>query len=66
MPMYVCLCNAITDKQIEAAICDGACTVECLQRCLGVSTQCGKCACQVEQILVQKRVQDVKADAEAA
>ena len=64
--MYICLCNAITDKQIEAAICDGACTVDCLKRCLGVSTQCGKCACHVEQILLDARAQGANSEAEAA
>ena len=49
--MYVCLCNGITDSQIEEAICDGACSIKCLRQCLGVATQCGRCAKHAKQML---------------
>ena len=48
--MIVCVCRRISDHQIRQAVRDGAQTIECLQRELGVATQCGRCAecaCQV-------------------
>lgn len=49
--MYVCLCRGITDHQIRDAACAGACSMRCLNKSLGVATQCGKCARQAKQIL---------------
>ncbi|MGB0662942.1 MAG: (2Fe-2S)-binding protein [Pontibacterium sp.] len=48
--MYVCVCNAVTDKQIRAAVDEGVDTFEALQSELDVATCCGRCkdcACQV-------------------
>ncbi len=42
-PMYVCLCQGITDKQIRAAVASGATTLEAVQHTLGVGSQCGQC-----------------------
>jgi|GEM_PF-2209656 len=42
--MYICICNAITDKEVEAAVQDGARTLGDLQASLGVATCCGSCA----------------------
>ncbi len=41
--MYVCICNAITDTEIQEAINQGACSMKCLRSELGVGSQCGKC-----------------------
>jgi bacterioferritin-associated ferredoxin len=41
--MYVCVCNAITDREIRAAAEFGARTLEDLQACLGVATCCRRC-----------------------
>ncbi|NVJ68615.1 MAG: bacterioferritin-associated ferredoxin [Gammaproteobacteria bacterium] len=51
--MYVCLCKAITDKQIRQAAESGCSTMRCLNKELGVATQCGKCAKDARQILRQ-------------
>lgn len=42
--MYVCVCNAITDRQIRRCVEDGASSLEDLQIDLGVASCCGKCA----------------------
>lgn len=42
--MYICLCNAITDRQIKASVAAGATTLADLQTQLGVATCCGCCA----------------------
>lgn len=42
--MYICLCNAITDRQIVQAAKDGARSPEDLAHGLGVGLCCGRCA----------------------
>ncbi|WP_066567908.1 (2Fe-2S)-binding protein [Snodgrassella sp. CFCC 13594] len=42
--MYVCLCNAITDRQIQETVAAGANSLTDLQAQLGVATCCGCCA----------------------
>ena len=51
--MYVCVCKAVTDKQITAAINDGVCTRRQLFECFGVGSDCGKCNKQVKELLDQ-------------
>ena len=41
--MYVCICNAITDKQIRRAAESGVTSLWELQKELGVASNCGKC-----------------------
>ncbi len=41
--MYVCICNAITDKQIRKAAKSGAQSLWDLQRKLGIASGCGSC-----------------------
>lgn len=41
--MYVCVCNAVTERQIHHAVEDGAKTVKHLKERLGVGSECGKC-----------------------
>jgi len=41
--MYVCICNAVTERQVNEAIDAGATTIKALSRQLGVGTQCGTC-----------------------
>lgn len=49
--MYVCVCKGITDRQIKAAINDGANSVGQLRKALGVASQCGKCASMTRELL---------------
>jgi bacterioferritin-associated ferredoxin len=47
--MYICICQGITEKDIQKAVKQGICTIERLAESTGVSTQCGCCmahACQ--------------------
>lgn len=41
--MYVCICNAITDREIRSAAEDGARNLWDLQSKLGVAAGCGSC-----------------------
>lgn len=49
--MYVCICKAITDKQIRRARTQGLDTLDDLREALGVTTGCGSCTATVEAIL---------------
>ncbi|MDH3577878.1 MAG: bacterioferritin-associated ferredoxin [Gammaproteobacteria bacterium] len=55
--MYVCVCNAITDKQIRKAAESGARNVWDLQSALGVATGCGSCMEAASDILRESRQQ---------
>lgn len=42
--MFVCICNAITDRDIKESVAAGATTMRDLQDRLGVATCCGCCS----------------------
>lgn len=49
--MYVCVCQAVTDRQIREAAEGGARTLKDLRRDLGVTRDCGRCASCARQCL---------------
>lgn len=51
--MYVCVCNAITDKEIRKAAESGVRNLRDLQRKLGVATGCGSCKEVAAEILLE-------------
>ena len=53
--MYVCICNAITDKQIRKAAESGVEDLWDLQRELGVAAGCGSCKEMASEILRESR-----------
>lgn len=42
-PVYVCICNNVTERDIAEAVRAGARSLECLAHELAVSTCCGQC-----------------------
>lgn len=42
--MYICICNAVTDKDIEHAVANGATRMRDLRHQLGVASDCACCA----------------------
>jgi len=53
--MYICLCKAVTESQLENAICKGANTRKDLQQsCPGVGSVCGKCHSNLQALLNDK------------
>ena len=56
--MYVCVCNAITDKQIRKAAEAGVRDLWALQAELGVASNCGSCKEVASDILAEYRGQD--------
>lgn len=53
--MYVCVCKAVTDRQIREAALGGARTLKDLRRDLGVTSDCGRCASCAHQCLQEAR-----------
>jgi bacterioferritin-associated ferredoxin len=49
--MYICICNAITDREITAAAELGARTVDDLRETLGVATCCRRCEDTARDVL---------------
>ena len=49
--MYVCICNAITERQIQAAVQQGLRSMAELESRLLVSTSCGSCREHAEECL---------------
>ncbi len=49
--MYVCICQAVTDKQIRRAAARGVDNLYELREHLGVASNCGSCADQAQSIL---------------
>lgn len=61
--MYVCVCNAVTDKQIREAVSEGACSLQDLSDQLKVATCCGRCAGCAQQLLSESRTQQYSPEA---
>ena len=51
LAMYVCNCNAVTERQIRNAVRCGASTVRKLKDELGVASCCGKCAGHAREVI---------------
>jgi bacterioferritin-associated ferredoxin len=52
--MYVCVCNAVTDREIRQCVALGAQTFEQVRECLGVSNACGRCEPVARQIVIER------------
>ncbi len=62
--MYVCICNAITDKQIRQAADAGVRDLWQLQAELGVASNCGSCKEHASEILREKRQEAIQGEPE--
>ena len=49
--MYICICNAITDRQIRAAVASGAASLSDISMQLGVGTGCGCCREAAQRVI---------------
>ena len=49
--MYICLCNALTDRDIHRHTAGGGSSVAMVYRACGCRPQCGKCVPFVRQML---------------
>jgi bacterioferritin-associated ferredoxin len=51
--MYVCVCNAVTEHEIEQAVRDGARSLVQLEESLLIGTCCGKCRGKAQECLAR-------------
>jgi bacterioferritin-associated ferredoxin len=42
--MYVCVCQAVTERQVREAVAKGVTSMRGLRQELGVASECGRCA----------------------
>jgi bacterioferritin-associated ferredoxin len=49
--MYICICNAITEKAVRECARQGACSVDQLAFELGVGSGCGRCRDCANEVL---------------
>jgi bacterioferritin-associated ferredoxin len=49
--MYICLCHAATTKDVDAAIADGATTIDQVGDACGAGTGCGSCHEEIQDRL---------------
>jgi len=59
--MYICLCNALTDRDVRAGCENSGGSVAMVYRTLGCQPQCGKCVPLVRQMLRQQDAATVEA-----
>ena len=53
--MYVCICKAVTEKQIQEHLSQGVDSYRELRERTGVATQCGKCSQDARSCLRQSQ-----------
>jgi bacterioferritin-associated ferredoxin len=49
--MYVCICNAVTEREVRDCVRGGVCSVDELSMQLGVGAGCGRCRPSAEELL---------------
>jgi bacterioferritin-associated ferredoxin len=59
--MYICICNAITEREVKACVERGACSLDELAFELGVGSGCGRCRECATQLLQEARREDTVA-----
>lgn len=54
--MLVCVCNGVSDKDIDAAIHDGATECREIRGSLGIGKCCGQCTSFAKELITEKMV----------
>lgn len=49
--MYVCVCNAITDREVSAAVAGGATGADEVFRHFGTEMRCGRCVATMRGLI---------------
>jgi len=55
--MYVCICRAVTDKQVRATLEAGATTVAAVTRACGAGGDCGGCRGMIDDMIDEHRAE---------
>jgi bacterioferritin-associated ferredoxin len=53
--MYVCVCRAVTDKEVEGALERGACTIDQVGVACGAGGDCGACRGRIAEMIEERR-----------
>ncbi len=53
--MYICVCKAITGKQIDQVIDEGATSCRQVNQSTGAGSVCGKCCTHIKELLTENR-----------
>jgi bacterioferritin-associated ferredoxin len=53
--MYICICNAVTDRQIKTAVQEGHGTFKKIQQQLDVATCCGQCESHAKEVILEAK-----------
>ena len=61
--MLVCVCNGISDKDIDSAMQQGASSYGELRRSLGLASCCGQCASYAKDLVNEKIAENQAASA---
>ena len=54
--MYICICNAITERDVRECVRRGCCSMDQLSVELGVGSCCGRCRPVAKEILDEARL----------
>lgn len=63
--MYICICHAVTDRQIRRAVDQGACSLGDVQARLPVAGCCGRCEDSAREV-IREQVQENRGAASKA
>jgi bacterioferritin-associated ferredoxin len=58
--MYVCVCHAVTDRDIAQAVAEGAHSMRDLRERTGITSTCGRCAQCAHACLKEARPAETK------
>jgi bacterioferritin-associated ferredoxin len=64
--MYVCLCKALTEGDLESLVKTVGPDFDAIQACSGVSTDCGSCLIKAERVVREVAKQDSRETATAS
>ena len=53
--MYICICNALSDRELMDAVAQGHGCVDDVYRACGAERQCGSCAEQISEMMRDHR-----------
>ncbi len=52
--LFTCICRAVTDDQVNAAIDKGATTIEAVADATGAGTGCGSCHARISDLIGER------------
>jgi len=61
--MYVCICNALTDRDVRGVLAAGVRTTSEVYRRCGCSPQCGRCKPFIKSLMAEMPADDTPAAA---